>query len=129
LPFVSSRKLGQETFYPDVDIRDYDTGYAIDSELPGLSEKCGTTVEWMSNHDIIITGTLTRPDVPTSAKHPDHKKHDDPSAGNPEGDFEKNESTPKLLVRERKTGHFCRKFHLLTVVDAADLKAKLGNGA
>jgi HSP20 family molecular chaperone IbpA len=127
-PLISSHKLGAETFHPDVDIRDYDTGYAIDVELPGLSDKRSIKVEWTSKHDITMSGSLTRPDVPTSTKHPDNNGHDTLSAGNPKGDIEKNELTPTLLVSERKTGHFCRKFHLPMEVDAANLRAKLENG-
>jgi hypothetical protein len=82
----------------------------------------------MSKHDIMITETLTRPDVPTSAKHPENNGHDALDAGNPKEGIEKNDPTPTLLVSERKTGHFCRKFHLPMEVDAADLRAKLENG-
>ncbi|KEQ90781.1 hypothetical protein AUEXF2481DRAFT_9204 [Aureobasidium subglaciale EXF-2481] len=126
-PF-STYKPEQEIFYPDVDVRDYETGYAIDMELPGLLDKNSIKVEWTSKHDIMISGILARPELPVVAKSADAngRRNEDISVATESS--EKDKSAPILLVAERRTGHFRRRFHLPTEVDAANLRAKLENG-
>ncbi|KAI5235945.1 hypothetical protein E4T43_08926 [Aureobasidium subglaciale] len=126
-PF-STYKPEQEVFHPDVDVRDYETGYAIDMELPGLSDKDSVKVEWTSKHDIMISGLLARPELPTVAKPANTNGRQDERTGVVTESSGKDESTPILLVTERRTGHFRRRFHLPTEVDAANLRAKLENG-
>ncbi|KAI5264110.1 hypothetical protein E4T47_08847 [Aureobasidium subglaciale] len=126
-PF-STYKPEQEVFHPDVDVRDYETGYAIDMELPGLSDKDSVKVEWTSKHDIMISGLLARPELPTVAKSANTNGRQNERTGVATESSGKDESTPILLVTERRTGHFRRRFHLPTEVDAANLRAKLENG-
>lgn len=127
-PFASTHKPEKETFYPDVDMRDYDTGYAIDIEVPGLSDRRSIKVEWTSKHDIMISGSLARPDIPSMILHQDPTEHGvEKTKGSKEE--KKDESfTPILLVGERRTGSFHRRFHLPVEVDAANMRAKLENG-
>ncbi|KAI5206615.1 hypothetical protein E4T42_09147 [Aureobasidium subglaciale] len=115
-PF-STYKPEQEIFYPDVDVRDYETGYAIDMELPGLLDKNSIKVEWTSKHDIMISGILARPELPVVAKSADAngRRNEDISVATESS--EKDKSAPILLVAERRTE-----------VDAANLRAKLENG-
>ncbi|THV71558.1 hypothetical protein D6C78_03729 [Aureobasidium pullulans] len=129
-PFQNNLRLDQETFYPDVDVRDYDTGYAIDMELPGLEDKRNIKVEWTSKHDIMISGHLARTSLPAAARHQDANGKEDTDRSTKTADKDNKEDglTPTLLVSERKTGHFRRKFHLPMEVDASNLRAKLENG-
>jgi len=127
-PFTNSPGK-RDTFYPDADLRDYDTGYTIDLELPGLADPHSVKVEWTSKKDIIVAGCIQRPEVPDMGLHrlssggePKIKKRDkdEPS--------EVVHWSPTLLVGERKTGNFHRQFHLPVEVDVANLKARLENG-
>ncbi|KAI5196577.1 hypothetical protein E4T39_07730 [Aureobasidium subglaciale] len=126
-PF-SNYKPEQEIFYPDVDVRDYETGYAIDMELPGLSDKNSIKVEWTSKHDIMISGLLARPGLPTMKNPANGNGRRTEHTGVATEGSEKDELAPILLVSERRTGHFRRRFHLPTEVDAANLRAKLEDG-
>jgi HSP20 family molecular chaperone IbpA len=127
-PFNNTYKLDQEIFYPDVDVRDYETGYTIDIELPGLDDKRSVKVEWMSKHDIVISGLLARPRLPAVMSHRTANGRQTKLTEFVTESSKKDKPAPVLLVGERRAGNFCRKFHLPMSVDAANLRARLEDG-
>ncbi|THZ26930.1 hypothetical protein D6C89_03495 [Aureobasidium pullulans] len=99
-------------------------------ELPGLEDKRNIKVDWTSKHDIMISGHLARTSLPSAVKRQDANGKEDTDRSTKAADKDNREDglTPTLLVSERKTGHFRRKFHLPMEVDASNLRAKLENG-
>jgi HSP20 family molecular chaperone IbpA len=126
-PFVSGQGK-RETFNPDIDLRDYDTGYAIDVELPGLADAHSIKVEWVSKREIIISGCIQRPDVPDMGLRRVPHITKDAINGAKEDHENGVEWTPTLMVGERKTGNFHRRFHLPVDMKMANVKARLENG-
>jgi HSP20 family molecular chaperone IbpA len=113
LPGHGHRK--PQPFYPDIDLHDYGTGYAMDVELPGITNASTIKVEWSSTRDIHVSGSTDRPTTPKAAT-------------GDKGTSDDAEGTPTLLVGERRIGPFHRHFHLPVEVDVKNLKAKLENG-
>jgi HSP20 family molecular chaperone IbpA len=127
-PINNAHKLDQVIFYPDVDVRDYKTGYAIDMELPGLDDKRSVKVEWISKHDIVISGLLARPSLPAAMSHGTANGLQTKTTEFATVSSKNDKPAPMLLVGERRAGNFCRKFHLPMEVDAANLRARLEDG-
>jgi HSP20 family molecular chaperone IbpA len=127
-PFGSSHSR-HETFYPDVDLRDYDTGYAIDVELPGCADTRKLKVEWTSERDIFVSGSIERPSVPWTDPHRPLEANGAKSQNGVNGESKKtSEWTPTVLVGERKTGNFHRRFRVPSEVDVKNMKVRLESG-
>ena len=132
-PFASVQ--GEQVFYPNLDIRDYETGYAIDMELPGVSDAHGIKVEWTSKRDILVSGSIQRPEAQradvrqrSNGKEELSDKGEGALKTGHKGQKKEEQERPTLLVGERRIGKFHRRFHLPVEVDVANLDARLEYG-
>jgi len=96
------RELARTT--PNVDVRETETAYILDMDLPGLSEK---DVE-INLKDRLLSITSVK-----EVKNEDEKK---------------DSSGTQYLIRERRTSAFSRRFTLPEDIDAAQVEANFTNG-
>jgi HSP20 family molecular chaperone IbpA len=120
---------------PDVDIRDADSEYVIDIELPGISDKNAIKIEWTSSRSLSIIGNIDRPVIadhkPSAAALEKVTKVQTGTRGL-DGEWnpppQEKLKGPMLVVAERKVGPFQRYFYFPVDVDMQNLKAKLEAG-
>jgi len=120
---------------PDLDIRDDDTEYVIDIELPGVTDKSAIKIEWSSNRSLTVSGKIDRPFVacktPATVPETNHKTKAPLGTRGKDGDWEavaEKPQEPMLVVAERKVGPFRRHFNFPVFVAMEKLKAKLEHG-
>lgn len=140
---------------PHTDVRESQSHYFFDVELPGLSDKSKLKLRWTSTRTLLVEARIERPHLPdcpavtkesatstTTDKDctcfPSAKTdawtfgHSDPSA-TPATKTEKSEKkhdkpSTHLTVSERRIGYFTRSFHFPVDVEYDGLKATLDHG-
>jgi len=137
LQYLTHRKSQTETAVsqPNIDIRNTDTEYVIEVELPGVHDKNAVKLEWTSSRSLVVEGSVDRPliaDKPPDpielaklAKSPSGTRDSD---GNwiPPSDVQPRK--PTLVVGERRIGPFRRHFNFPVDLDVKALQAKLESG-
>ena len=137
LQYLTHKKnhFEQTIHQPEVDIRDGDSEYIIDIELPGVSDKHAIKIEWTSSRALSVAGESNRPVVADKAPEPAEMKK---LAKAPTGTRTSNGdwiSPPNpevrgatLVVAERKIGPFRRQLNFPVDVDMEHLTATLESG-
>lgn len=117
---------------PDLDVRDYDSEYIVEVELPGVSDKSAIKIEWTSSRSLTILGNIDRPlvaDNTSSAATAEKATKVQTGTRGLDGEWiPPPGERPILLVAERKIGPFQRHFYFPVDVDMGHLKAKLEAG-
>jgi HSP20 family molecular chaperone IbpA len=120
---------------PDLDLRDTESEYVIEVELPGITDKNAIKIEWTSSRSLSIIGNIDRPVIPdNTSSTATLEKMTKSSTGTRGADGEwipPSDAQPQrqmLMVAERKIGPFQRHFNFPVDVDVENLKAKLEAG-
>lgn len=137
LSYLTHRKPHRQPIInqPDLDLRDHNSEYIVDVELPGLTDKNAIKIEWTSSRSLLIAGTIDRPFVPDDlpAPAPATEEGGEKPEGEKSGAEAGSEPDPEsrkatLLVAERKVGSFRRHLHFPVDVEMEKLKARLESG-
>lgn len=48
---------------PTVDIRETDSHYYFDIEMPGVTDRDNISIQWTSSRTLVVEGTISRPDI------------------------------------------------------------------
>ncbi|KAE8381479.1 HSP20-like chaperone [Aspergillus bertholletiae] len=108
------------SFAPRFDVRESETAYHFDGELPGISQK-DIDIEFTDPQTLVIKGRTEREYHSPEA--------DETSEAQGEGQAAtKDENKPHFWVSERSVGEFNRTFTLPSRVDQEKVKASLQNG-
>jgi len=122
---------------PPVDIRETDTDYFFDVEIPGVTEKEGVSIQWTSTRTLVVEGSIPR--VESEAETILHEPFDleqgggeddvdDSTMTNGAGKKAKDGEKIRTVVSERKFGRFKRDFCFPVDVDMHSTKAVLAGG-
>jgi len=131
------------TFSPNFDVRETESAYILEGELPGFHDKSKLNIEFTDPQTLFIKGRLEKSRSATEAEsHQESHKARVEDASDEQGkekrkqevegkgtDTEvKKESKPKLWVSERTSGEFQRSFTFPINIDQEGVKASLEHG-
>jgi len=130
------------TFSPNFDVRETESAYILEGELPGFHDKSKLDIEFTDPQTLFIKGRLEKSRSVTEAEshQESHKARAEdasdeqeenrkPEIGGKSIDTEaKKEPKPKLWVSERTSGEFQRSFTFPINIDQEGVKASLEHG-
>ncbi|KAI9851078.1 MAG: hypothetical protein M1838_004510 [Thelocarpon superellum] len=136
---ANERKVQRGVLSPDFDIRETDSHYFLEAELPGLEDKSAINMEWTSSRTLVVEGQMERPKL--AAMWKEHAqdggalhrcpKCDDEAKDDKDHEREHDhtsEDGSKFLLDERKIGPYRRAFSFPVDVDQSAMRAKLRVG-
>jgi HSP20 family molecular chaperone IbpA len=98
---------------PDVDVRETDSEYIFDIEVPGITDKKSITIEWVNSRLLVVDGETPRPPLSVAGSE-DTKESEDQKT---------QKGVPRLRLAERRLGRWQRDFYFPVDVDAKGLRA------
>lgn len=112
---------------PHCDIRESNSAYYVDIELPGLRDKKDVRLRWTGARSLFIDASIQRQPLPEEALEPSAGSSSEVD-GHDKNKNEKHEKTFHFLKRERKTGELARAFNFPVDVEQDRTVAKLAYG-
>ncbi|KAJ5288276.1 hypothetical protein PENANT_c067G09977 [Penicillium antarcticum] len=112
------------SFSPRFDVRESESAYHLDGELPGVSQK-NIDIEFSDPHTLVVKGCLEREynssNYQTEVKGPDKEEEQTKTES-------KNEPNHHFWASERSVGEFQRTFSFPARVEKDHVKASLNHG-
>ena len=125
------------SFTPRFDVRETETAYHLDGELPGISQE-NIDIEFSDHQTLVIKGRTERevnttgksPATPSTPADEDNSNNSDAvQVANKEKTVSnKSDNKPRYWVSERSVGEFHRTFAFPGHVDQDNVQASLNNG-
>lgn len=112
---------------PHCDIRESNSAYCLDVELPGLRDKKDVKLKWTGARSLFIDASIQRQPLPEEAIDLSEGSSSE-ADGHGKRDKKKEEKPVHFLKRERKTGEFARGFNFPVDVEQEETVAKLAYG-
>lgn len=93
------KSLRTHAFAPRIDMRETAQAYHIDIELPGLHDASALTIDWRSDRELLVEGSLERPSINTRKLLDRMKEARDVEEGVAGGD-----QTPSYVLADKARG-------------------------
>jgi HSP20 family molecular chaperone IbpA len=132
----------RRSFSPNFDVRETESSFVLEGELPGLHDKSKLSIEFTDSQTLFIKGRLEKPrhfaeaehepSSPRSLKPTVHDETEEP-AGEEKGkelqqQGKKKEQKTKVWISERTAGEFQRSFTFPINIDQDQVTAQLDYG-
>ncbi|GAB7361430.1 hypothetical protein MBLNU230_g1486t1 [Neophaeotheca triangularis] len=108
LPFTSPPDPQAHPNTPDLDLRETETHYLIDVEVPGVKDTAELRLQWQNAGRLVLTGEVRRPGDESGEFGAELERQEGRFHGS--GGEGKGKTGPEFLVAERRVGGFKRVF-------------------
>ncbi|PUU82996.1 HSP20-like chaperone [Tuber borchii] len=115
------------TFSPNFDVRETESAYILEGELPGFHDKSKLNIEFTDPQTLFIKGRLEKSLSDVGDEQEKEKRKQEVEGKSTDTEVKK-ESKPKLWISERTSGEFQRSFTFPVNIDQEGVKASLEHG-
>jgi HSP20 family molecular chaperone IbpA len=120
----SSGQSNMRSFAPKFDVRESETSFHLDGELPGISQE-DINIEFTDPQTLVVKGRTERNYHTTK---PAEQSGDEQSVEATEKTSKPSKADHRYWAKERSVGEFSRAFSFPIRVDQDNVKASLKNG-